>query len=132
MKRWLVPALLLSACQPLYDPFDIDRRGGIAGLVVDEAGAPLAGMPIWVQGTATATVADRRGRFVLSHMNAGALTVLGMGSGLGFTLSTAVLVDRVRDVGQIVATATGCIGGVARAFPSGDSSPVARMIGSPL
>ena len=89
-------------------------------------------MPIWVQGTATAAVADRSGRFALSHMNAGALTALGIGSGLGFTLSTAVLVDRVRDVGQIVATATGCIGGVARAFPSGDSSPVARMIGSPL
>ncbi len=69
----LLPALLALA--GLRAPLEAQQVGRVSGLVTATTGQPLAGAQVSIPGTTIGALADGRGRYVLSGVPAGEVTV---------------------------------------------------------
>ncbi len=90
------------------------QTGKISGVVTDPAGHPLPGVSVVIKGTATGTVTDTDGKYVLNNIPADATLVLsfvGMRSREvktdGQAVLNVVLEEEIMGIGEVVAVGYG-------------------------
>lgn len=79
MKRYLIISLCLGILLAFATPVHAQQLQTIKGTVIDEAGEPIIGASIKVEGTSTGAITDLDGHFTISVPTKGKVTISFMG-----------------------------------------------------